>query len=179
MSKEAESISKIRDILFGNNLTELEKRFTKTESFLREEISSLDEKLVQRLDEFKTATRSTLDEHDDRLRIQKSELQTGIERLQDEMAQLQNLVKQQDEKLNSELQSMKNWLTEQNDNLVRQQKRQFTELKTQMFSLIDDLRQSKLDRSALAVLLSEIAVHLVDEENPVEPDEAPENQAYD
>lgn len=179
MSKEAESISKIRDILFGNNLTELEKRFTKTESFLREEISSLDEKLVQYIEEFKKATKSELDEHDDRLRILKSESQTGIENLQEEMNQLQVLVKQHDEKLISEIQSMKNWLSEQNDKLIQQQKKQLTELKTQMFSLIDDLRQAKLDRSALAVLLSEIAVQLVDEESPAEPDEAPENQAYD
>lgn len=179
MSKEAESISKIRDILFGNNLTELEKRFTKTESFLREEISSLDEKLVQYIEEFKKATKSELDEHDDRLRILKSESQTGIESLREEINQLQVLVKQQDEKLISEIQSMKNWLSEQNDKLIQQQKKQFTELKTQMFSLIDDLRQAKLDRSALAVLLSEIAVQLVDEESPAEPDEAPETQAYD
>ena len=54
MTKETENISKIRDILFGNNLTELEKRVAKTEVFLRDEITSLDEKLGNRFDELKS-----------------------------------------------------------------------------------------------------------------------------
>lgn len=164
MTKETENISKIRDILFGNNLTELEKRLTKTESFLRVEITSLDEKLTNRFDELKSSAKESFTAIDSQLQNEKEKSEKEIIQLREELYQIRQSVRQLDEKFSSEFGAIKQWLIEQQDGLSKQHQKTINDLKFQLFGQVDDLRQSKVERSALAVILSEIAMQMVDKE---------------
>lgn len=174
MTKETENISKIRDILFGNNLTELEKRVAKTEVFLRDEITSLDEKLGNRFDELKSAAKESFTTFDSRLQTEKEKREAEIVQIREEFSQVRQSVRQLDEKLSGELGAIKQWLTEQQDGLSKQHQKTINDLKSQLFGQVDDLRQSKVERSALAVLLSEIAMQLVEKEPSPSESDVPE-----
>ncbi len=179
MSNESESISKIRDILFGNNLTELEKRFSKTESLFRAEIESIDEKTVQLIEEMKSGSKAGFAELDDRLNSLKSDWEMRLSQLANEVSRLQQLVDQNTDKFRLEVQNLKSLVADQHDEVVKLQKKEFAALKTQLFSTVDELRQSKLDRNAVAMLLSEIAVQMVDDGNQTDAEGLKENEAYD
>ncbi len=164
MTKETENISKIRDILFGNNLTELEKRTVKTEVSLRDEIAAIDEKFSLHIEEIKSSSKTTYTTLEDALLVEKKQRETETLQMHEELTQLQNRMQQFDEKLTTEINSIKQLLNEQNETFVKQQKKALSDLKTQFLSQLEDIRQSKVERSALAVLLSEIAMQLVDKE---------------
>ena len=58
--------------------------------------------------------------------------------------------------------------------MSKQHQKTINDLKSQLFGQVDDLRQSKVERSALAVLLSEIAMQLVEKEPSSSESDVPE-----
>lgn len=165
MTKETENISKIREILFGNNLTELEKRFVKTESFLRDEISTLQAKVDKGFEEINASSKLTSKDKDHQLQEETENRIAEITQLREDVSRIEKMIQQLSEKLSSELDGIKQLVTEDFESNSKQQQKNLNDLKLQLFGQVEDVRNTKVDRSALAVLLSEIALQLVDKED--------------
>jgi hypothetical protein len=170
MSKDVENISKIRDILFGNNLTELERRLQKTEESLRQQSQNIDSKLSEHIDGTKVKIDDAFEKLASRLEGEKSSNETNISTLRDEVQQLKATVSTFKEEMAREQFAMKRAVEDQLNLLSKQQKQATENLQSQLIERIEELRISKVERSALAVLLSDIAMQLVEKE-PGQPEE--------
>jgi len=170
MSKDVENISKIRDILFGNNLTELERRLQKTEESLRQQSQNIDSKLSEHIDGTKVKIDDAFEKLASRLEGEKSSNETTISTLRDEVQQLKATVSTFKEEMAREQFAMKRAVEDQLNLLSKQQKQATENLQSQLIERIEELRISKVERSALAVLLSDIAMQLVEKE-PGQPEE--------
>ncbi|HOI32056.1 MAG: hypothetical protein PHG67_12735 [Bacteroidales bacterium] len=160
MNKSNESISRIRELVLGNNITEIENRFLKLDqqfTYLLDESEKKWKQLYDELDkktsaelknvvkEIKTETQQQFDQLKHAIDGNQKTLQNltaSIESIKVEINKIndsQQLIKQDFEnRFNIEISGMKKYWTEK----------------------LADLQLNKIDRSAMAVLLSELALSL-------------------
>jgi deoxyribodipyrimidine photolyase len=159
-SREVDNISTLRDILFGNKITEYEKRFKDLEDHMNLEMGNIREevnRLYKSLEQFVKDEQKNLSE---RLREEQEERDTADHRIREDIdsmskkstahkkenadghRDLRQLLLEQHKKLSDELQQLKRELTTTIDNKS---------------SILDD---KKVNRLALADLLTELALQL-------------------
>ncbi|MBG0783195.1 MAG: hypothetical protein H0S84_13070 [Bacteroidales bacterium] len=162
MSQPNESISRIREIVLGNNIAEIENRFLKLDqqfTFMLDEAETKWSKQLQNLDEksseaLKKSITEISKEHQKQFDLLKSELESNSKMLQNLITGLEGLRKEVDQ-----LQEKQQLIKQEFDNRFN------TELaatKKQWTEKLADLQVNKIDRSAMAVLLSELALSLSD-----------------
>jgi exonuclease VII large subunit len=166
-ASEAGSVDKIRDIIFGNQMRDYETRFVRLEQRLLKEISDLRDETGKRFDSFELYVNKELESLGARLKTE-----------QDLRAEL-------DKKLSGEIKDASRSLTKNIDRLAEVQSNDSRELRQQLLELnknisaeirkkgeestqaldqtAEELRAGKVDRSALAEILMEIAVRMSDE----------------
>ncbi len=162
-TNEVENISKIRDILFGNNMNEYEKRF----NFLEEKINRAIAENKQERDKKLSAMDFFI----------KKELQTFNTRLTEEEEARRNF----DKKLLANIEELEQTFTRfkqtTNDNMSddRENFKTITNDLSEQILLLkqninermehnnNQLQTSKVDRSSLAIMLTDLACKLADE----------------
>ncbi len=162
MSQSNESISRIREIVLGNNIAEIENRFLKLDqqfTFLLDEAETKWSKQLQDLDEksseaLKKSINEISKENQKQFDLLKTDLESNIKMLQNLSTGLEALRKEVDQ-----LQEKQQLIKQEFENRFN------TELaatKKQWGEKLADLQVNKIDRSAMAVLLSELALSLSD-----------------
>ena len=159
-SMEDENIGKIRDILFGNNISEIDKRFNSIEQELQEMITSLRDDIQKKLHSF-----------DDYF---KGEITSILDQLKKE----QELRTEADNKINKEIEKIHASIVATNDDLknsIRDVRTKMMdhykensesistldrELKKLISKEVNQLTDSKVDRKSLAIFLSDVALKL-------------------
>ena len=162
MSKEAENITKIRDILFGNNLTEFEKRFERSEQHYGEALSSLELQTGRQLSELRALAEENRQQQHALLQKEKSSLKATLSEVKEGQAMLERKLNQTVTSFETALGETRQWLVDKTENLHQEQISLLNDYKKQVAELFAELQKSKVDRSAMAILFSEIALHLVD-----------------
>src|SRR6516165_11426379 len=79
--REGANVEKIRDILFGNNMREYEKRFARLEERLTKSSEALREDLKKRFDSLETYVREEMESLGGRLKTEKSERTDSLKEL--------------------------------------------------------------------------------------------------
>src|SRR3974390_3356973 len=79
--REGANVDKIRDILFGANLREYEKRFARLEERLTKSSDALREGLKKRFDSLESYVREAIDSLGQRLKSEKSERAEALKEL--------------------------------------------------------------------------------------------------
>jgi len=158
------SIDKVRDILFGNQVREFERRFTRLEERIIKEIAVLKEQLTARVEALEGFTKKETDsiaeqirtEHEDRIQAHSSmsrelkDTATALERrtstLDDQLAKSQREIRQQ--------------ILDQNQRLSDEICRKTEEVLATLAREAGELRSDKADRATIAALLTEMAMRL-------------------
>jgi hypothetical protein len=135
----AGSVDKIRDILFGVQMRDYDRRFAGVEERLSREMSALRDETAQRFEALQTSLREGLDALHHRLN---GEQQTRGESLQGLGDDLRRQLSEQGQQISSEL------------------VRRFDELSASLERQAGALRHEKTDRATLATLLTEMAQRL-------------------
>jgi hypothetical protein len=158
------NVDKIRDILFGNQMREYDSRFARLEETLLKESSDLRETTRKRIDALEGYIRKELEslasrlksERDERLASSKdlgSELKTTAESLNTTIRQTQDSAAESERELRASILEQSKTLMDEiqanHGNVLAVLERRFQELKN-----------AKTDRSALAELLTEVAMRL-------------------
>ncbi len=160
------SVDKIRDILFGSQMRDYERKFSQLEERIMKEVNRLREEQEKRLAsldqsidrELKSLVKRLSGEHDDRLAAEQDlseALASHAEQLRAELAglnenlkhtagELQQQIEQQSHSLNEEIGARQ---AETGDQLARE---------------TGSLREQKVDRSALSALFNELAARIAD-----------------
>ena len=158
------SVDKIRDILFGAQMREYDRRFTRLEDRLIKEASDLRDDTRQRFDTLEGFIQSEFAALSDRLKSenhQRDEMGTELNtRLQDSAKALERKLMQLDELTAQNQQMLRQQMLDQAKTLNDELRRKYDELAQALAREADSLRHDKTDRAALADLFTELALRL-------------------
>lgn len=165
MSKEVENISKIRDILIGNNLTEIERSLQKTEGILRQQILGVENQFNVHVEGTKKLVDEAYEKISARVEGEKNQQNSSIIKLQEEIQQLKSYIGKVRDDITREQDNMQKSIETKINQVSNQLRQHSEEMQSQLIERIEELKGSKVERSALAVLLSDIAMKLVEKED--------------
>jgi hypothetical protein len=164
---EGANVDKIRDILFGSQMREYEKRFTRLEEQVAKSLDSIREDVKKRVDSLETFTREEVDSLGQRIKNEKGERVEGLKEL---TAELRGIAKSLEKKL-SQLEEqvaegqgdLRTRILEQSKSISNEIDKMKKEISAAIDREVQTLRSEKTDRAALADLFSEVALRLNNE----------------
>jgi DNA repair exonuclease SbcCD ATPase subunit len=163
----AGNIDKIRDILFGVQMRDYEKKFGRLEDRLVKEATGLRDDLKRRFESLEAYIKKEVESLDDRLKAEHSERTEAVKELAQE---LKNLTKafekktaQIDEQATKSQRELRDQILDQSKSLAEEIETKTDALSTQLAREVHELQKDKTDRTALATLLTEMAMRLNNE----------------
>jgi DNA repair exonuclease SbcCD ATPase subunit len=161
---ETGSLDKIRDILFGNQMRENEKRFARLEEGLVKEQSDLREDIKKRLDNLENYIRREIDSLTDRVDREPTARDKAVKDLEREIKNLidalDNKITQLQQQANQSQRELRQQILDQSKNIEDGIKQKNEEILAVLEQETERLRRDKTERSYLAALFAELAVRL-------------------
>ncbi len=162
-----ENVDKIREILFGGHMRDYERRFARLEERILKESADLKADADRRLDALETYLKRQLEVLEQRVAREQEtrgaalkdlarDLRDTAKAMEKQVGELEKRSAQQDKGVREELLTQSKAFTD----ALRSQADQLQSL---LAREVQDLRADKLDRGALAALLSEVALRLTDQ----------------
>ncbi|BAY99682.1 hypothetical protein NIES37_36650 [Tolypothrix tenuis PCC 7101] len=161
---ELNSLDRVRDILFGNQVREVEKRFARLEDRLVKELNNVRDETKKRLDYLELYIKKEVDSLTERLKNEQIDRDAGAKALAEEQKNLTiNLEKkfaQLDEQTSNSQRELREQILNQANSLQDDIRQKYQEILTLLERESQELRRDKADRSKLASLFTELAVRL-------------------
>lgn len=161
---DVDNVDKIRDILFGNQMRDVEKRFSSLEKSLASDLASLRSENALQIESLKTYIESEIEILGSKLA---AEEKSRIEDADELDAKLKQQIKQIDKKIADLTKSMDKQNRDTNQKILKQTQDLSKELSSQMSEArerMDDYRQqlgsAKVDKQALAEMLNTLALQI-------------------
>jgi len=163
----SESLDKVRDILFGSQAREYEKRFARLEERLIKEAADLREDLKNRFDGLELYVKKEVEaliaklkaEHDER-----TESHEGISNeLKDTSRAFERKTTQLDEQLSDNARGLREQILDQSKTISDEIRKKHEAMSAGVERATAELRDEKTDRAALAALFMEMAMRLNNE----------------
>jgi DNA mismatch repair ATPase MutS len=165
--KEGANVDKIRDILFGSNMREYEKRFARLEERLTKSSDALRDDLKKRFDTLESYVREEMDSNNQRLKAEKNERNEGMKELtretRDSAKSFEKKLSQLEEQLSSAQTDLRTRILDQSKSLSNQIQKVKDEIEAALEQEAETLRNDKTDRAQLADLFAELSLRLKDE----------------
>jgi DNA repair exonuclease SbcCD ATPase subunit len=160
----AGNIDKIRDILFGVQMRDYEKRFTRLEERLIKESNSLRDDTKKRFDALELYLKQELESLTERLTSEQSARNESAEALsqgiKDTARAFEKRAAQMDEQSSRSQRELRQQILDQSKSLNDEIRQKYEELTAVLQREAEELRSDKTDRSALAALFTEVALRL-------------------
>ncbi len=161
------SLEKVRDLLFGVQMRDTDRKFAKLEAQLTRETSDLREEVRKRLSAIEALLGREVETLNDRLKTEHEERTGGatdLSRQIDETARaFEKKTGQIDDQLARGMRELRQQIHEQHQQLSDDLKRQADEILERLARESQELRTDKTDRASLAALLTEMAMRLTDD----------------
>lgn len=158
------SLDKVRDILFGANMRDYEKRFVQMEEKFIAEAADLRTEVRKRCDALETYVKREIDALNERL---KSERNERLAAEKESTQETRDFMKNSDKKLNQLDESLVKTQRDLHEQMLSQSKELSEEIRQKAEGLaaameraVKELRNEKTDRQALAALFTEVAMRL-------------------
>ena len=152
----AASIDKVRDILFGNQVREFERRFARLEERIIKETIDLKEDVKNRVEALELYTKREMESLMDRLRAEHDE------RVESD-ASLGRRITTLDEQTGKSQRELRQQILEQHQRLSDDIRKKMDEVLAALAHEAQTLRSDKADRATLAGLLTEMAMRLTND----------------
>lgn len=161
------SLDKVRDILFGNQMRELDRRFARVEDRLTSEASDLKEDLRRRLATLEQFVRTETEVLLERIRGEHEERTAavaGVARdLQTASAGIDRRLAAVDDQLARAQRELRQQILDVHQQLADRIQERADAILARLARETDDLRAAKADRAALAELFTDLAMRLAHE----------------
>ncbi|PAX60458.1 hypothetical protein [Brunnivagina elsteri] len=158
------SLDKVRDILFGNQLRDVEKKFPRLEERLFKECVNSREENKKRLDSLESYIKQELESLSKQMKQEQGSHDETLQNLAEENKKittaLENKLNQFDEHVNTSQREMREQILNQSKSLHDDILQKYEEILEILRREAEELRHAKTDRSTLANLLSELAIRL-------------------
>ena len=166
----AGSLDKVRDILFGAQVRDADRRFARLEERIAKESADLKEDLKKRLSVLEQFVKHEVESLAERL---KAESEARTDTAKDLSSELRNAAKasekkfsQIDDQIARVQRELRQQLLDTHQKISDEVQRQGQDLVSRLARESADLRNEKLDRAALAAMLTEVAMRLTDDLEP-------------
>ena len=163
----AANLDKVRDILFGSQLREVERRFSRLEERLVKETSDLKDDVRKRLDALELYIRNETESLASQIRAehdQRVEANGSLSReLRETAGTIERRISSVDEQSSKAQRELRQQMLEQHQRLSDDIRQKIDEVFAAMARETGELRSDKADRAMLASLLTEMAMRLTNE----------------
>lgn len=161
---ESANLDKVREILFGNQMREYEKRFDRLDERLAKEGAKLRDDTKKRLDSLENYISNEVESLMDWLKNQQSGRDQAAQELaqahKDTLKSLERKIAQIDEEAIKNNRELRQQILVQSRNLSDEIEQKYAEILAVLAREAKELRTDKTDRSTLAALFAEIAMRL-------------------
>jgi hypothetical protein len=168
----AASIDKVRDILFGGQVREFDRRFGRLEERLLKETNDLKDHLKARLDALEKFTKKETDSLADKIKSEHADRVdshgTLARELKDTAKSLEKRTAALDDQQAKSQRELRQQILEQGQRSSDEMRKRVDDVLARLASEAQQLRSDKADRATVAALLTEMALRLSGEELPAE-----------
>lgn len=165
--REGQNVDKIRDILFGSQMRDYEKRFVRLEERMVKASEALRDEVKKRFDTLEAYVGQELEALGQRLKTEKAERGESLKELtretRDTSKAHEKRMSQLDEQLSEAQTELRARILEQSKALTGAIQKSRTEVEAALEAEAETLRTEKTDRAMLADLFSELSLRLKDE----------------
>ena len=162
-----ENVDKIRDILFGNQMRDYERKFSRLEERIMTEVGRVREESSQRLEALERYLNQELESLSGRIKGEQNDRLDAQRGLADELAksaeQLAKRIGELDDRLSGATRDLRQQILDQSKSLTEEMGARHAQASEALDRTAGELREQKVDRSALSGLLTELALRLSDE----------------
>lgn len=162
-----ENLEKVRDILFGHQMREVDRRFARLEERIVKETRDLKDDIKRRLDALEAYTTKETETLAGHIRQEHSDRLDATARLGRELSDTAGAFERRsaglDEQLAKGQREIRQHILEQQQRLSEDMRGRIDEVLAALARETHELRNDKTDRMALASLLKEMAMRLTDE----------------
>jgi len=166
-TRQAANVDKIRDIIFGSQMRDYEKRFARLEERLTADALALREDTKKRFDTLEAFVQKEVDSLSQRLKGEKSErgeaLKELTRELRDTAKTIDKKLSQLDDQLAKEAAALRSLILEQSKQSAAEIETKHRALSSALDREAQSLRADKADREALADLFTEMAMRMRNE----------------
>ena len=161
------SLEKVRDILFGTHMREVDRRFARLEERIAKETRDLKEDLKKRLDALELYASKETEALADQVRHEQTDRAESDAKIARELADAARSFDRRtaalDEQLAKGQREIRQQMLEQHQRVSDDIRQKIDEVLAALARETHELRNDKTDRLALASLLKEMAMRLTDE----------------
>ena len=162
------NLDKVRDILFGTQMRDYEKRFNRMEERFMKQCTNLRDDTRKRLDSLETYIRQEIESLGEIVKKQQSTQDEALKDIAQEVKNqtisLEQKVSHLDEQSNKTAKDLRQQILEQSKNLDDEIQQKFSEMLAVIERETKELRIDKANRSTLSALFAEIAMRLRSEQ---------------
>jgi len=161
---EAGNIDKIRNILFGAHMRDIEKKFARLEGRILKEMTDLRQEVRKRADSLEEYINKEVESLDERLKAEQDARAESVKELSVELKDNAKSFEKQtgrlDEQLNKSARELRQQILEQSKSLSDEIRQKYDETVALLEQVTQELRTDKVDRTALSELFMEMAMRL-------------------
>lgn len=161
------NLEKIREILFGAQVHDFEKRFSRLEEKLLKETSDSRAETKKRFDSMEAFIKKEIESLADRLKTEQGERSDNVKEISRELREtarsLEKKLAQQDEQATKSQRELRQQILDQSKSLAEEIRNRVRESAAALTRELQELRAEKTDRAALAGLFTEAAMRLSDD----------------
>ena len=163
----AANLDKVRDLIFGGQMRDYERKFASLEERILKETSELREDVRKRLASIEALLAREVDAINDRLRGEQEHRSTATtdlaRQLDDTARNFEKRTQGLDDQMARGMRDLRQQLHEQHQQLSDDLKRQADQILERLARDSQQLQADKTDRASLAALLTEMAMRLTDD----------------
>lgn len=161
------SLEKVRDILFGNQMREVDRRFARLEERIAKETRELKEDVRKRLDALELYANKETESLAGQLRSEQGERSEADAKLSRDVADMSRGFERRtaalDEQLAKSQRELRQQMLEQHQRLTDDLRQRIDEVLAALARDTHELRSDKADRTVIASLLTEMAMRLTNQ----------------
>jgi DNA repair exonuclease SbcCD ATPase subunit len=163
----AANLEKVRDLLFGGQMRDYDRRFASLEERLVRETGDLREDVKKRLAAIEQLLTREIDALSERLKSEQEDRSSAVtdlsRQLDDTARTFEKKTSQLDDQMSRGLREVRQQLHDQHQQLSDDLKRQADQILERLARASHQLQSDKTDRASLAALLTEMAMRLTDD----------------
>ena len=163
---EGSNLGQVRELLFGNQIRDIDHRFARMEERLAKEVASLKSDVKTRQDSMELFVRNELEALSEAIQEEQSERTQALKEVSKELTKTANALEKKltklDEKLKKTERTMSQHILDQVNGLREELQEKAAQLEATIEREAGILDDSKTDRAALGALLQEMALRLTD-----------------
>ena len=166
-ASETGSVDKIRDIIFGNQMRDYNKRFALLEERILQEIKDLRDETKNRLDTMESYVQKEIDSLSNRLNTEQKLRTESVDKVTNEFKVEAKAISESIERLedqqSQDSRDLRQQLLEQSKNFSNEISKKHEESSAALDRSVQQLGADKVDRSTFSELLMEMAVRVSDD----------------